>query len=207
MGIESELGEIFGPGAGNLLGTSQSGFVEEVGYEMYTKLLHRAIRQLKGESLEEEIDPEIHLNIPAFIPESYVCESKLRMELYKRMSHISASQTLNDFREELKDRFGPLPNEIENLLSIVEIKLLATTLRLRSFRFDGTSFIIEWDPSTPVSTETLVALVQRQPKQYQINPSGLLRVRVEKKEPEVAVTTLAKKTLSTLQEAAKLPPP
>ncbi|MDZ4224575.1 MAG: TRCF domain-containing protein, partial [bacterium] len=134
-------------GSGNLLGTSQSGFIEEIGYELYTKLLAATIQRLKGEAVEEEITPEIFLKISAFLPENYIADTALRMELYKRMAHLSGEPEIAAFREELKDRFGALPEAVENLLEVIAIRQLAVALRLKSFKFDGHHFVMEWDKS------------------------------------------------------------
>ncbi|MBI4125557.1 MAG: DEAD/DEAH box helicase, partial [Deltaproteobacteria bacterium] len=121
-------------GSGNLLGTSQAGFIEEIGYELYTKLLARTIRKLKGEEIEEEVEPEIQINVPAFIPEGYVSDVNLRMGLYKRMSHLNSGKEIAAMAAELKDRFGALPVPAENLLEIIRIKLEAASRGLRSLK-------------------------------------------------------------------------
>ena len=121
-------------GAGNLLGTSQSGFVDEIGYELYTKLLARTIRQLKGEKIEEEIDPEIQLGVSAFLPEDYINDTNLRMSFYKRMSHVSSEEEIQALELELIDRFGPLPLPAQNLMEILRLKRGAIKLGLKSLK-------------------------------------------------------------------------
>ncbi|MDO8526088.1 MAG: transcription-repair coupling factor, partial [Deltaproteobacteria bacterium] len=143
-------------GAGNLVGTSQSGFIDEIGYELYTQLLAQTIRRLRGEKIEEAIDTEIHLQVAAFIPETYVADTSLRMELYKRLSHLSQAEEILSFQQELQDRFGEIPPETQNLLEVVGIRQLAMQLRLRSLQFDGSRFVFVWDPSTKVSPQMLI---------------------------------------------------
>ncbi|OGQ04517.1 MAG: transcription-repair coupling factor [Deltaproteobacteria bacterium RIFCSPLOWO2_01_44_7] len=184
-------------GGGNLLGTSQAGFIEEIGYELYTKLLAQTIRRLKGEKIEEEIDPEINLKIAAFIPESYVADTTLRMGLYKRMSHLSTVEEIKNFEQEIIDRFGPFPEEVKNLLGIIEVKQLAIRLRLRSIQFDGGNFILNWDPSTPVNPKALIELAASKPSQYQLKQSGVLFIKQAPfKHPE-EVLLAAKMVLSS----------
>ncbi len=159
-------------GAGNLLGSAQSGFIEEIGYELYTKMLAATIRRLKGEKWEEELNPEIFLKIPAFLPEDYLVDTALRMELYKRMAHLGDEAEVSAFREELKDRFGAPPEPVENLLEVIVIRQMASRLRLKSFKFDEQHFVMEWDAATPVDPKKIMTLVQKEPKRYQLKPNG-----------------------------------
>ncbi|MDO8494347.1 MAG: transcription-repair coupling factor [Deltaproteobacteria bacterium] len=140
-------------GAGNLLGSSQAGMFEEIGYEMYTTLLARAIRRLKGEVAvddEEDFNPEISLPVPAYIPTDYVEAPPLRMSLYKRLSHLSDTKEVEAFETELFDRFGPLPLATKQLLDLILVKQLATALRISSFKYDGKNFVIEKGGKTVV---------------------------------------------------------
>ncbi len=116
------------------MGTSQSGFVDEIGYELYTKLLAKTIRQLKGEKVEEEIDPEIQLGVSAFLPEDYINDTNLRMSFYKRMSHVSSEEEIQALELELIDRFGPLPLPAQNLMEILRLKRGAIKLGLKSLK-------------------------------------------------------------------------
>ncbi|MDO8526390.1 MAG: transcription-repair coupling factor [Deltaproteobacteria bacterium] len=187
-------------GAGNLLGTSQAGFIEEVGYELYTKLLSQTIRRLRGEKLEEDLDPEMHLKVPAFIPEDYVADPALRMELYKRMSHISKPEEKEAFVLELTDRFGPVPEPTLQLLEIIEIKQMAVNLRIKSLQFDGERFVFSFDASTPVSPEILFRLAQKHPKIYQIKPSGAFFIKVTGLKTPMQILEGVKKELSELSK-------
>jgi transcription-repair coupling factor (superfamily II helicase) len=110
-------------GAGNLLGHEQSGHIAAVGYEMYCSLLENAVRQLK--SLPPKISVEVHIDLPwpAFLPRDYVPAQKLRIEVYRRLSRLRDTKTLEAFRLELQDRFGPIPVETQWLLRTTEIRL------------------------------------------------------------------------------------
>lgn len=160
-------------GAGNLLGTDQSGFIEEIGYEMYTKLLNGAIRRLKGERVAEEIDPEIQLGVKAFIPESYIDDPHLRMELYKRLSHLDSAEGLIAMGIEIRDRFGKFPVEVSQLLQVIEIRMEAIRLRLKTLTADTTGIALEFDPTTGTDPQQLVALAAAEPKTFRLKPNGL----------------------------------
>jgi len=114
-------------GAGNLLGDEQSGHIKEVGYELYQQMLHDAIELLKAgvdEPLEEVWSPNIALGAPVTIPEDYVADLSLRLQLYRRLSTLETDQDIESFAAEMVDRFGPTPAEVEQLLKIVAIKAL-----------------------------------------------------------------------------------
>lgn len=114
-------------GAGNLLGQEQSGHIKEVGVELYQKMLEDAVAMLKsGQDVsnitEESYSPQISLGLSVLIPENYVSDLGLRMELYHRMANIETPQEMQDIRLEMEDRFGPIPLEVENLLETVSLK-------------------------------------------------------------------------------------
>jgi transcription-repair coupling factor (superfamily II helicase) len=125
-------------GAGNLLGAEQSGHVYRVGFEMYLDMLEKSVAELKGEVTAEEVDPQIRLDIAAFIPECYVPDAALRLSLYRRLSSAKTLGALQGFKEEILDRFGPTPEEAENLLQVMGVRILARQLYLEKVQgLDG----------------------------------------------------------------------
>lgn len=110
-------------GAGNLLGAEQSGHMESVGYDMFVKILERAVLEEKGEAVGEET-PEcsVDLKINAYIPEKYIRKSSGRIEMYKRIAAIATKDDAEDVRDEMLDRYGEIPKEAENLIRIALIK-------------------------------------------------------------------------------------
>ena len=112
-------------GAGNLLGDEQSGHIKEVGFELYQSMLEDAIVELKagGIPAREEFTPQISLDAPIMIPETYVPDLDLRMGLYRRLGELDDRHAIDAFAAELIDRFGTLPEETANLMKIVEVKL------------------------------------------------------------------------------------
>ena len=112
-------------GAGNLLGDEQSGHIKEVGFELYQSMLEDAILDLKSGHSErrEEFTPQISVEAPILIPETYVPDLDLRMGLYRRLGEFDSRQEVEEFAAELIDRFGDLPQETQNLLQIVETKI------------------------------------------------------------------------------------
>ncbi len=112
-------------GAGNILGTEQSGHISAVGYELYCELLEKTVRKLKDLPPKVVIDTNIDLPGEAFIPRRYVSDMRVKIDLYRRLARVSQQSELVDLRAELADRFGPLPAEVERLLARVELSVLA----------------------------------------------------------------------------------
>ena len=116
-------------GAGNLLGDEQSGHIREVGFELYQSMLEEAIMDAKAGGLAEakprDLSPQITVDAPVLIPDDYVPDLNLRMSLYRRINELEAAQELEAFAAELIDRFGPLPEPTQNLLTLMQIKLNA----------------------------------------------------------------------------------
>jgi transcription-repair coupling factor (superfamily II helicase) len=115
-------------GAGNLLGDEQSGHIKEVGFELYQSMLEDAILEAKAGGLAEatrskEFSPQISVDAPIMVPEDYVLDLDLRMGLYRRMNELEDKEQIEAFAAELIDRFGPLPEATQNLLTVIETKL------------------------------------------------------------------------------------
>ena len=115
-------------GAGNLLGAEQSGMLAAVGYETYMEMLEQTIDELRGVMREPEIDPEIRLPIPARLPDAYVANVNQRLVLYKRLASSREDAEVDRIRDEILDRYGPLPTEAENLIGVIRLKVLARKL-------------------------------------------------------------------------------
>jgi len=149
-GFKLALSDLEIRGAGNLFGREQSGHIAEVGLEMYLEMLDEAVRRLKGEEpAEDELEPEIKWNLPCFLPESYVPESAERLLLYKRISTARSPEELRGLAEEMRDRFGPLPESAENLLSVMELKLAMKRHRIKRLEIGRGEGVIIFDDHSP----------------------------------------------------------
>jgi transcription-repair coupling factor (superfamily II helicase) len=147
-------------GAGNLLGHRQHGTMEAVGFEYYMQLLDQAIRGLKGEPAEEE-NPEINLKVDIRVPEDYLPQVNLRLNLYKRLASVEDLGEIDRVREEVRDRFGPPPETIENLLRYGALKHLAKKLRLRSIDRTEHRVVFKFRPETAVDWSRVTPLLKR----------------------------------------------
>ena len=183
-------------GAGNLLGREQSGQMTAIGFELYTDLLEKAVRELKGETVLDDIDPELHFKLPAFIPEDYLPDPPLRLELYRRLSALSDEEEIEPVSDELRDRFGKLPPEVENLLEFAAIRTYARRLRIKQIRFDGKSFSYAFDPTSPLPPEFLMKKIAQDPKRMRLTPD--FRLIVQKPLPITLALAEAKRLLREL---------
>ncbi len=129
-------------GAGNLLGAEQHGHLDAVGYDLYIKLLDRAVLEEKGEPVKEKAECIVNLSFDACLPERYVRTPAQRMALYKRISLISSPEDLSDMTDELLDRYGDLPKPAANLLTIALIRSLAEQSGITAVRQDGNDVAI-----------------------------------------------------------------
>ena len=116
-------------GAGNILGPEQSGHIAAIGFDLYTQMLEDAVRGLRGEAVEEAVDPAMNLKVSAYIPDGYVPDTAHRLGIYKRLAGTRSPGEVEDMRAELADRYGPIPEEAERLLQVMELKVLARILK------------------------------------------------------------------------------
>jgi transcription-repair coupling factor (superfamily II helicase) len=159
-------------GAGEILGTRQHGYIAGVGFHLYTRLLAQAVNRMRIELDEEQLLPEIapeqlethpasiDLPIGSVIPEDYIPNRELRLQLYRRMAAMHSQTQIESLREELADRFGSIPGEVENLLYQLEMKILATRAGIERVTSEGGQILIEVSaeralPTLDVDSETI----------------------------------------------------
>jgi len=143
-------------GAGNLVGPEQSGHMDAVGFETYCEMLEDAIRELKGEIVEERFDSAVNLAFAGRIPKEYITTLGARMEFYNRIHSLATPQQVDDAAEEMTDRFGPLPEEVEKLLAMARIKTLCARLRVLKADIVRDRLYLVFDTATKVNPEKLV---------------------------------------------------
>jgi transcription-repair coupling factor (superfamily II helicase) len=131
-------------GAGNLLGTQQSGHINAVGYELYCTLLENAVRTLQ--KLPPRLNLEVDVNLPgeAYLPADYVDDMRLKIDLYRRLTRITQYGDLDDFRAELTDRFGPIPEQTERLLRLAELKMDAVVWQVNAIYIEKKFIVFKY---------------------------------------------------------------
>lgn len=121
-GVKIAMRDLEIRGTGNLLGAAQSGHMAEVGYDLYCKMLNEAIGVLKGKKPKEDFETKVDLSVDAFVPPSYIKNEAVKMDIYKRIAGVETYEEYVDMQDELIDRFGDIPNQVENLLKIVLLR-------------------------------------------------------------------------------------
>ena len=162
-------------GAGNLLGGEQSGQIEAVGFEMYTTLLERTVRELKGEELPERISTQLNLALNLRLPNDYIQEENQRLRMYKRIAGVENEEQLADVRSELQDRYGPLPGPVSNLLDAAALKLLGERVGLLGIDRKRDVAQLRFSEHANVDPARLARFVAST-KGAQFSPGGLLKV-------------------------------
>jgi transcription-repair coupling factor (superfamily II helicase) len=121
-------------GFGNLVGDEQSGHIKEVGVELYQEMLEEAINNNKSKDETQNLGqmPEVKVNIPVYIPNDYISDTSLRLSIYRRAGDLRNDDEVEDFRDELIDRFGKLPETVDNLLSIISLKILCKIINIKT---------------------------------------------------------------------------
>jgi transcription-repair coupling factor (superfamily II helicase) len=171
-------------GAGNLLGQAQSGHLAEVGYELYLQLLEAAIREHKGEPLEEATpDPEIHLPLAAFLPEDYVPDEQQRLALYRRLSGRLTPDMVTELEAEFIDRFGLLPPEGHNLLEVVRAKHRLRQMGIRRLDVQDSYAVLHFAHPERLDLPRLIDLLKRRPHLFRLTPEQTLRVQLPESGP------------------------
>jgi transcription-repair coupling factor (superfamily II helicase) len=157
-------------GAGNLLGSEQSGDIYSVGFELYMRLLDDAVRKLSDENWNEEEDAYLELEYSGFIPDDYVSVPMVKMEVYKKIAGISSKEELERLHAELRDRFGPVPDEAASLLSLAEIRILCKKLGISSLRERQGQARVEFSRVANVSVERLIRMMRESPDRVKLDP-------------------------------------
>jgi transcription-repair coupling factor (superfamily II helicase) len=164
-------------GAGNLLGDEQSGHIKEVGFELYQSMLEDAILAAKsGGDLQatEDFSPQITVDAPIMIPEDYAPDLDLRMGLYRRMNELEKGEEIHAFAAELIDRFGKLPDETDNLLKVIEIKLNCRSAQVVKLDVGPKGALVHFHNDTFPDLEGLIAYVQRLKGTAKLRPDSKL---------------------------------
>jgi transcription-repair coupling factor (superfamily II helicase) len=177
-------------GAGNLLGKQQSGNIAAVGLELYTQMMEQAVRELRGDAVEPEVEPEVQLGFPAYIPESYVPDVSQRLMLYKRLAGIRGVPDLQAIAEELEDRYGPVPPLVDTLLRVMELRRWLRDLRVVRVRRRGPNVVLDFDPATPVRVERLLDVIRGSRGRLKLTSGSTLVVAPEAADHDALVAEL-----------------
>ncbi len=163
-------------GAGNLLGEEQSGHIREVGIELYQHMLEEAVAEARGldHTTQDDWSPQIGIGLPVLIPDTYVADLNVRMAFYKRIAHLQSRQEIDALGAELIDRFGPLPDAVENLLETVEIKLHCRAAGIAKLEAGPKGAQLSFRDDTFANPAGLVGFIQQHKGTAQLRPDHKL---------------------------------
>ncbi len=143
-------------GAGNLLGGEQSGYIGDIGFEMYVEMLEKAVAELKGAPLKERVMPPVDLRVDALIPETYLEDVSLRIGFYRRVAGAEDADELRKITGELAERFGPLPEEVKNLVQVMSLRMAAESASVAAISQIGGTARFKFLPEASPPVETLL---------------------------------------------------
>jgi transcription-repair coupling factor (superfamily II helicase) len=176
-------------GAGELLGEAQSGVIDEVGFSLYSELLERAVRTLKAggvpdAALEATDSCEINLHAAALLPDDYLPDVHLRLVLYKRIAGAANADQLTTLKEEVIDRFGPLPEATERLFRSANLKILAMPLGIRKIDAGPKGARVDFSAKPNIDPGILIQLMQSAPRRYRLDGPSRVRITEDMPLPE-----------------------
>jgi len=160
-------------GAGNLLGDEQSGHIREVGFELYQQMLRDAVEALKAglvEPMEEQWSPTIITGAPITMPEHYVPDLNLRMQLYRRLSSLREDAEVEAMGAELIDRFGPMPDEVRQLMILVSLKLLCVRAHVEKIEAGPKGIVVSFRNKSFANPQGLVRFIAEQGRDARVRP-------------------------------------
>jgi transcription-repair coupling factor (superfamily II helicase) len=164
-------------GAGNLLGGEQSGQIDVIGFDLYTQMLERTVRELKGEPIEDEVSTAINLGVDIRIPEDYIYDMSQRLRTYKRISSAESEEELADVHAEISDRYGAIPETVENLFEFARLRREASRLGIVSIDREGERLAVKFSEQAKINPDKLIALVSTGEGAF--TPSGVLKIALK----------------------------
>jgi transcription-repair coupling factor (superfamily II helicase) len=182
-------------GAGNILGGQQSGHLDALGFDLYTKMLERTIAEMRGEEVSDEVGVSINVGVDVSIPKDYISDTSQRLRTYKRISSAGSEAELAAIHNEILDRYGRLPEPVENLFEYGRLRRLAEEMRVVSIDRAKDGLAIKMSENVRISPEKLMAFLSYN-EDASFSPSGILRVNSDSKNP----ITTAYAALSQLKE-------
>ncbi|MCA9647215.1 MAG: transcription-repair coupling factor, partial [Myxococcales bacterium] len=166
-------------GAGDLLGGEQSGFVASVGFDLFCQMLEEATRELRGEEVRHEIDPDLSFDVDALLPEDYVAEVGVRLSLYKRLASAQDAGEVQQIGAEMEDRFGPAPREAISMVELMRLKSELRAFRVLGCEASAKSVTLHLAQDTPLDPVAVGRLVGDKASGYRLTPDMRLTRRLK----------------------------
>ncbi len=164
-------------GAGNILGGQQSGHLDALGFDLYTKMLERTIAEIRGDEISDETSVSINLGVDVSIPKDYIAEASQRLRTYKRISSAESEDILTQIHNEVEDRYGRIPRSVENLFAYARLRKLAERMAIVSIDRTADGVAIKLGETARVSPDKLMQFLE-ETEGSSFSPSGILRVKI-----------------------------
>ena len=193
-------------GAGNILGEAQSGNISQVGLDLFLEMLEQEVKRVKGDTTPQETDPELNIGFEANIPADYIQEDRERLTYYKAISSCGSSEELEQWREELRDRFGSPPQQVLNLFAVLGLKRRLAALQVEKADLLSNRVVIVWSGDVqPVSSQQMVQWVQSHRDRARFEPPARLELRFEGNSSIAEEIQKIEALLGELATAAEIP--
>jgi transcription-repair coupling factor (superfamily II helicase) len=157
-------------GAGELLGAKQSGLVAAVGFDTYARILEEAVAELRGQPIRAEHDPEISVDVPAFLPDDFIPDTGQRLEFYRRLAQAADEDEVRAIEAELEDRYGHLPDEAQLLREVMIDKTLVRKIGARSYELGPVRMMLSLGADPRLDPAKVMKLVQRKDSRWKLSP-------------------------------------
>jgi transcription-repair coupling factor (superfamily II helicase) len=169
-------------GAGELLGDRQSGAVAAVGFDTYARILEEAVAELRGQPIKAERDPEISVDVPAFLPDDFIPDTGQRLELYRRLAQAQGEDEVRALLEEIEDRYGALPDEAKLLGEVMVDKTLVRRMGALGYELGPARLVLSVGTDTRLQPAKIMRLVQKKGSRWKLSPDMRLSYAFDDRE-------------------------
>jgi len=183
-----------------MLGRQQSGHITTVGFELYTRMMEEAVQELRGESVQVEVEPEIQLGIPAYIPADYIPDENQRVVFYRRLAAIKTPGDLDEIATELAERYGRIPPLVDSLLRVMDLRRVFKTCMILRAVLAGGTIALQFHPEAPINLDRLVKLAKSGRGRFKLSEDLHLRFDPEARDSDGVVAEIKSMLENLLQE-------
>ncbi|MFW6415084.1 MAG: TRCF domain-containing protein, partial [Thermodesulfobacteriota bacterium] len=191
-------------GAGNILGEVQSGSINKIGLDLFLEMLEQEVRRVKGEPLRQETEPELNITFEANIPGDYIADPQVRLHYYKELVSSKSDASLDRLLEEIRDRFGHPPVQVDNLAAVIKLKRQMSLLQVERADLYAGRVVVHWSENVqPVDPRMFISWMEENQDILKFDPPAKLELRPEDKDSIFKVMYEVKVLLEKLRTTSK----